>query len=247
LANLARQRAWKYCEIRGGDLFDESAEPLMTFYGHRLQLLSDPDAIFERLGNGTKGAVRQAIKSGGVAEISRDEAAVKEFYSLQVQTRRKHGVPPQPFAFFANVHKKMIAKGLGFTVLARDEGRIVAGAIFLHNEKRAIYKFAASNADVAKTRGNNLVLWEAIQHLIRKGCEELDFGRTSPDQEGLRRFKLSWGAEEEMIRYNQFDVTGDRWATAIRRDRQGIQNRIFRTLPLAVNRLAGAMLYPHLD
>ena len=40
---------------------------------------------------------------------------------------------------------------------------------------------------------------------IRWGCEHgmrtLDFGRTHWGQEGLRSFKLAWGAEERELRY----------------------------------------------
>jgi CelD/BcsL family acetyltransferase involved in cellulose biosynthesis len=247
LATFARTRNWKYCEIRGGELMEDSVASEVTFYGHTLQLLPDPDAVFAQFGNGTRGAVKQAIKNGVTVEISRDAAAIKEFYRLQVQTRQKHGVPPQPFAFFDNVHKKMIVDGLGFTVLARAQGRIVAGAVFLRNAQHALYKFAASDSEFSKTRGNNLVLWEAIRYLIANGCGRLNFGRTSPDHDGLRRFKLSWGAAEEMIQYQQFDVKQGCWAAAVRRDSDGIQNSIIRKLPTSINRLAGAMLYPHLD
>jgi hypothetical protein len=247
LIRFGRQRGWKYCEIRGGELSGAAAEPALTFYGHTLRLSAEADAVFAGFASGAKRAIRQAIRNGVNAEISRDRVAVQEFYKLHVQTRKRHGVPPQPLAFFANVHMTMIESGLGFTVLARSKGRTVAGAIFFRNAKRALYKFAASDIEFTNSRGNNLVLWTAIQYLIGQGCEELHFGRTSPDNDGLRRFKLSWGAEETMIQYTQLDVKQERWAPAIRRERQGLQNRIFRGLPSAVNRLAGTILYSHLD
>ena len=247
LVELCRQHRWHHCEVRSGDLLENQFEHEPTFYGHTLRLVNEPEALFERFGNGTKGAVKQAIKNGITVDINGDLAAVKDFYTLQVETRRKHGVPPQPFEFFANVHQKMIAAGLGFTVLARSGNQIVAGAIFLRSSRHAIYKFAASHPESGATRGNNLVLWEAIRHLISSGCEQLDFGRTSPEHDGLRRFKLSWGAEEKLIRYSQFEVRHGRWSQQVRHDREGIANSIFRRLPSAANRLAGAMLYPHLD
>jgi GNAT acetyltransferase-like protein len=247
LARLAQDRRWRHCELRGGEWLDQGTEPAVTFYGHALELLPDPDALFARFGNGTRGAIKQAIKNGVVVEISRDQSGIRDFYGLQVQTRKKHGVPPQPFSFFDNIHRKLIDGGLGFTALAKLEGRIVAGAVFLATEKRAVYKFAASDSDYAKSRGNNLVLWEAIRHLALNGCGQLHFGRSSPDHEGLRRFKLSWGAEEEMIQYTRFETKQLRWLPAVRHDSEGMSNRVFRALPSAVNRFVGAMLYPHLD
>lgn len=163
-----------------------------------------------------------------------------------VRTRKRHGVPPQPKAFFANIHDTLIRAGLGFVVLARLGMRVVAGAIFLRFERKAVYKFAASDPRFGRSRANNLVMWEAIQYLTRTGCDLLHFGRTSLDNEGLRRFKLSWGAVEEMIRYYRFDAKKGKWTTAPSRE-TGFHNHLFRNLPLSVNRMAGAMLYPHLD
>jgi CelD/BcsL family acetyltransferase involved in cellulose biosynthesis len=247
LAKLARERAWKYFEIRGGELLDESAELAVAFYGHMLKLPADPEKLFRCFGHGTRGKIKQAIKNNLVVEVSQEPEAVREFYKLQVRTRKKHGVPPQPFAFFANIHKNLIQAGRGFTVLTRSEGRTAAGAIFLRNARCAIYKFAASDPELAKTRGNNLVLWEGIRHLSRSGCELLHLGRTSLDHEGLRQFKLSWGTEEQMIRYCRFDSKQGRWVSAPQGNGSGIHQHIFRNLPLALNRLAGAVLYPHLD
>jgi lipid II:glycine glycyltransferase (peptidoglycan interpeptide bridge formation enzyme) len=246
LAELARRRNWRHIELRGEELIEES-EPAATFYGHILPLMSEPDQLFARFGNGTRGAVKQALKNNLEVEISQELKAVEEFYRLQIETRKKHGVPPQPFRFFANIHKNLIKPGYGFTVIVRSGGQTAAGAIFLRNARRAIYKFAASVPALAKTRANNLVLWEGIRHLQAAGCEYLDFGRTSLDHEGLRHFKLSWGAEEHMIRYCRFETAQGRWCAGSHRNGDGIHQRIFRNLPLALNRLAGAILYPHLD
>lgn len=56
----------------------------------------------------------------------------------------------------------------------------------------------------------NVVLWVAIKTLVQRGADTLHLGRTSMENEGLRRFKLSWGSEEEVIRYFRFNtVQGD--------------------------------------
>jgi hypothetical protein len=88
-------------------------------------------------------------------------------------------------------------------------------------------------------------MWEAIRWLARHGFANLDFGRTPLMSEGLRRFKLSWGTSESLIRYSKYDFGSGRFVED--RDRaSGWHTRIFRLLPAAVFRWVGAVLYPRL-
>jgi len=64
-------------------------------------------------------AVRKAEKLGVTVEILKDALGIRQFYALQCQTRRKHGLPPQPFRFFQNVRKCILAEGSGIIILAR--------------------------------------------------------------------------------------------------------------------------------
>ena len=81
---------------------------------------------------------------------------------------------------------------------------------------------------------------------MQNGAETLHFGRTSLENDGLRRFKLTWGTEEETIEYLKFDTARSAWVTG--RDAvSGLHEAIFGRLPLVINRLAGTIIYPHLD
>jgi CelD/BcsL family acetyltransferase involved in cellulose biosynthesis len=246
LAKLARDRHWGYVEVRGGQLLEQPDAELLSFYGHQLDLGKGCEALFDSFSSATRRAIRRALNSGLNVEILDTCEAVREFYGLHVQTRRRHGLPPQPWRFFMNVHRNLIKTGLGFVVLARDGMRLVAGAIFFRFRRHAIYKFAASDPIFGKKRGNNIVLWEALRYLITQGVEILDLGRTSLQNEGLRRFKLSWGAEEKIIPYYRFEVRRNK-SFAASNPQAGFHNRIFRHLPLSMNRVAGAIAYPHLD
>jgi len=246
LSRLARQRNWNYFEIRGGEPLEQSAQPAMVFYGHRLDLRKGTETLWEAFRASTAQAVRQALRNKLNVEILDTSQAVREFYQLHVRTRRRHGLPPQPAKFFVNICQTIIKPGLGFVILVREGVRTIAGAIFFRFHKHAVYKFAASDPEFARKRGNNLVLWEAIKFLSRRGAEFLDMGRTSLTNEGLRRFKLSWGAQEWMLPYYRFDTGTAAW-TQRREHATGLHNCLFRHLPLALNRMAGALLYPHLD
>jgi hypothetical protein len=89
-------------------------------------------------------------------------------------------------------------------------------------------------------------MWHVVRHLASNDIETLYLGRTSRHNEGLRRFKLAWGATEEPINYFRFDMRTNDWA-ASRDSTSGSHNSVFSRLPLALNRLIGAAVYPHLD
>src|SRR5207302_11502116 len=112
--------------------------------------------------------------------------------------------------------------------------------------RHAIYKFGASDERLQELRANNLAMSEGIKNLADAGAEILHFGRTERENEGLRRFKLSWGATEEEIRYARFEMGSGSWKVA-RDSHSALHKHIFRALPASLNRLAGAMIYPHLD
>ncbi|MDB6146452.1 MAG: hypothetical protein JWO45_116 [Spartobacteria bacterium] len=247
LSRIARERKWKYFEIRGGRALEAVAKTAASFYGHRLDLRAGSERLFEGFRSSTKSAIRQALKSDLNVQLERTGDAMLDFYQLHLRTRRRHGVPPQPVSFFLNIHENVIKAGHGFIVSARAGLHAVAAAVFFVFGGQALYKFAASDPKFQRARGNNLVIWEAIRHLIDRGADMLDFGRTSLDNAGLRRFKLSWGSDEEMIRYHRFDVAMNAWGPE-RSNRAGMfYTRIFRSLPLGVNKMAGTMIYPHLD
>jgi hypothetical protein len=133
----------------------------------------------------------------------------------------------------------------GFVVLARYRGEPVAGAVFLMSGKHAIFKYGASLAAHQEVRANNLMMWESIKRLARHGYENLDLGRTSLANEGLRRFKLGWGTKEHRIEYVRCDVREGGFCTA-RDAASGWHNRLFRLLPVTLSRLTGSMLYKHM-
>jgi CelD/BcsL family acetyltransferase involved in cellulose biosynthesis len=246
LLEVARERKWDHFEVRGKWSFEASAKPVMAFYGHKLDLRSGPASLLMRFKSSTRRAVRKAERSGLTVKATRTREAILQFYRLHAQTRKRHGLPPQPLSFFLNIHEAVINPGLGFVVIASSGQHSVAAAVFFRFGQKAVYKFAASDARFLNLRSNNLVMWEGIRYLAQNGAEELDFGRTALSHNGLRRFKLGYGAKEEKINYLKFDAVLRPRATGFEAD-SDLHSAIFGRLPLALNCLAGALIYPHLD
>jgi Acetyltransferase (GNAT) domain len=242
---FGRDRSWKYLEVRGGRQLLGDPPASTSFFGHSLDLRGGESAMFSAVDPAARRAVRKAEQGGLTVEFSRDLASVQAFYALLCKTRRRLGVPPQPFRFFTNLQRHVLEKGQGWVVLARLGSSPVAGAVFLHMGKTAMYKYGASDESFQHLRPNNLVMWEAIKFHSRKGFELLDFGRTSISNEGLRRFKLSWATTERRIDYVRYDLRRNRFVT-VRDGSSGWQTGIFRILPSSLARLIGAAAYKHI-
>lgn len=247
LLQLGRGRKWRYFEVRGGkEMLPASAGAAERYYGHTLDLSIGIGELFVRFQSPVRRAIRKAEKSGLTVEASQTREAMVDFYRLHVRTRRRHGLPPQSLSFFLNIHEEIIRANLGFVILAKSGTRSIAAAVFFHSGEDALFKFGASDERIQGFRGNNLVMWEGIKQLVGKGLKTLHFGRTSIDNDGLRSFKRSWGTEEEMIEYFRFALRSNVWVNESYNASE-FHNHLFRRLPLRINRLAGALIYPHLD
>jgi hypothetical protein len=239
-----KQRHWKYLEFRGGRALFGDVPASESFVGHRLDLTGGESAVLDRFESSTRRAIRKGEHGEVTIEFSRDLESVEAFYRLMCITRRRHGVPPQPFSFFACIHRHVLAKDLGWIVLARHNGIPVAGAVYLHFGKTVTYKYGASDEKFQHLRANNMVMWEAIKRHAADGFTTLDFGRTALDNEGLRKFKLGWGTVEHAIDYVRQDLRTDQFSRA-KPSSSARLSRVFQSLPDPIFRLVGAILYKH--
>lgn len=244
LVQHGKQRRWDYLECRGGMPRLPGAIPSRSCRHHVLDLGSGEQQLWEGCEGSVRRAIRKAQRAGLRVELGTTPKALREFYGLHVRTRARHGTPPQPFSFFEAIDEHVVSAGRGWVVLAWHGHRPVAGAVFFHVGTRALYKFGASDERWQHLRPNNLVMWEAIRRYERDGFVQLDFGRTALLQEGLRRFKASWGARESTLDYYRYDLNKD--VFVVERDRlAGWPSRLVARLPLTVARWMGACLYRH--
>ena len=239
-----KQRGWKYLECRGGRSLFGDVPASERFLGHRLDLTKGEAVLFSHFEKSTRGAIRKGEQSNLKIEFSRDLESVRAFHHLMCITRRRHGVPPQPFAFFASIQRHVLAQDQGWVVLARHNGIPIAGAVYVHFGKTAIYKYGASDSEFQHLRANNCVMWAVIKRFAADGLATLDFGRTAPDNEGLRKFKLGWGTTENPIEYVRQDLRTGQYAAA-KPPSSGRLARVFQFLPDPIFRLIGAILYKH--
>ncbi len=139
----------------------------------------------------------------------------------------------------------MLRISRGLVVLASYKGKTIAGAVYFHLGEKAIYKYGASDITYQRLRANNLVMWEAIKRYCQNGYKNLCFGRTEPENNGLRRFKTGWGTEEHLIKYYRYDLKKGVFTSGASHV-TGRYNKAFHNMPIPMLRVIGTLFYKYM-
>jgi CelD/BcsL family acetyltransferase involved in cellulose biosynthesis len=213
------------------------------YHQHIVRLAADVGAVERRFrGSNVLWGVRRARREGLVAVLRTDVGALEAFYRLHLATRSRLGAPTQPLGYVRAL-QRLFAQGLGFVLLVERGGDVASAAVFLHHAGVLTYKYSASDVRARRMQPNNLLLWEAIRWGCENGMAQLDMGRTDLGQEGLRSFKLGWGADEEVLAYTRLGAARPGTAEHGRLGRALAAG--LRHTPPAASRVVGEMLYRH--
>ncbi len=213
---------------------------------HLAEMEGKSDQLMERLHYRARRGIKEAEKRGVTVREAMGEEDLKEFYRLNVLTRKKHGVLPQPFRFFQAIQRHILAPGRGILLLAENSGKTIAGVLYLLFRDTVTYKFNASDEAYLKLRPNHLLIWTAMEWACQKGYKVFDFGRCDLENAGLREFKRQWAAQEFPLPYYYYPQIRRVWALR----GKGLATRAIETgvrfMPSFILRLAGSALYWHL-
>jgi len=206
IVDFGKKSGWRHIELRGGQKFLNGAPTSARYLVHTLELSANEQELFAHFRSSTRRNIQKAVQEGVETKLCTSIQAVRDFYELHCMTRKRHGLPPQPFHFFKNIHDFIISQNQGFVLLASYQGKKVAGAVFFHFGDKALYKYGASDEGYQHLRANNLVIWEAIKWYALNHFASFCFGRTDCENKGLRQFKTGWGAAEKDLCYYKYDI-----------------------------------------
>ncbi|MBE3144910.1 MAG: GNAT family N-acetyltransferase [Planctomycetes bacterium] len=242
---FAETRKWRYIEWRAGEYFMETTSPYEAFYTHDIDLAKSEPGLFSALSDSCRRNIKKSIKEGVSIKAERSFGSIKSFYHLNCITRKRHGLPPQPFEFFKNIHEYVISKGNGIVVSAHYEGNLIAASIYFHFGSKAIFKYGSSDIGYQRLRPNNLVMWETIRWFKNHGFASMNLGRTEHDNPGLLQYKRSWGAKESALNYYRYDISKKEYV-ARHSDVNKLYKWLFTRTPVSILRAIGKLSYRHL-
>lgn len=243
-----RQNKWKYVEIRPeaeNAVTGMSFHPADRYWLHRLDLTSSLEEIRKRLHkNSFDRRIRRAEKAGLTYEVGRSSELMEAFYSLLIETRRRHRFVPQPTAWFSNLGETF--GDLLEIRVARFEGKPVAAILTLRHGAKVYYKYGCSNQKLHNLGAMPFLFWNLIVEAKAAGAAEIDFGRTDLDHHGLITFKDHVGSEKTPLQYVRHSRSGIAPQLGIFFLAAVLVRYIFSVLPYSLLPILGRFLYRHI-
>ena len=244
IVQYGKRKKWKSLYLHGGGRFFDISKADASYVQSEIELDEDPAKNYASFKTNTKRNIAKAEKSGLIVRILRSKSAIADFDRLNSITRKKHGLPPQPFIFFKHIQQHVLEQQKGFVCLAYNNEVPVAGVVFFYFNKKAIYKYGASNPDFLTLRPNNLVMWEAIKWCSLNGIKYLDLGRTEPQNVGLLNFKRGWNARERKLYYFKLDIQKNQLISGDNKIKSSYG--LFKKMPIPILRFLGNLAYRHI-
>ncbi len=236
------QRHGKYVELRptpGNAAAIAPLEASQSFWFHTLDLSPAVEQLFGQLHKSSiQRSIRRAERGNLSYESGRSEQLLDDFYRLQMLTRRRHRVLPQPRAWFRNVIR---CEGANATIrVARKDGNLLAAVLTLRHREQVIYKYGASDQLFHRFSGMPFLFWKMIEESKAEGAKQIDFGRTDLDNDGLILFKDRFGALRTQLQYFRYPARQQKSIGMAK------ARRIVSILPDFVLSGAGRLVYRHL-
>jgi hypothetical protein len=249
IQNALTEQKWKYLELRPVHMnfaqTDDNSDFLAVgkYFLHRLDLRPDSNSVFGSLDKDSVQRRIQRAENAGLSEkCGSSDELLKDFYALFVITRRRHHLPPIPYAWFKNLIQCQ-GKALEIRVAYKDHTALAA-ILTLRFRSVVYYKYGCSDARFNRFGATPWLLWRAIKTGKSSGANQFDMGRTQEDNTGLLAFKNHWVRQPERLVYWKFPKSSavasiDRWKLQMAK-------RIFSHMPDRLLTITGKLIYRHI-
>lgn len=158
-----RRRGWRF-----------SPEQVQFRNTATLDLTLDEETLLANMHQKTRYNIRLAARKG-VTVRAGDEGALSLFYAMYQETAERNGFLIRPAAYYLDVWRDFLRRGMAHLLLAWYAGEPIAGLLLFRYGKKVWYFYGASTNKCRHTMPNHLLQWEAIRWAKRQGALIYDF------------------------------------------------------------------------
>ncbi|HXN24754.1 MAG TPA: GNAT family N-acetyltransferase [Candidatus Dormibacteraeota bacterium] len=246
LRGQSAEQNWRYIEIRPLHPLNLTAalfQTTETHCFHQLDITPALDTIFRNFHKDSiQRKIRRAEREGLTEEEGRSSSLLDSFYRLQLLTRRRHRLPPQPRKWFQNL-VECFGERLKIRVAFKNK-QPIASILTLSYKDTLVYKYGCSDARFNNLGGMHFLFWRSIQDGKQSRLETFDLGRSESDNSGLITFKDRWGAKRSTLTYARSPAGLSQPLTLGWKLK--IAKRILAHAPDSVLSMVGNLLYKHI-
>ncbi len=144
-----------------------------------LNLKSDENEIFINFHRRLKRAIKKAQDEKVEVKDIDNKEELEEYYKLSLDTEKNIQKAKGRKTFFIQKYeffKKLLDSGIGRVIVAKFEGKIIAGGFFLVWKDKAVYFQACSDINFRNKEGPSIIQWEAIKKFKKEGLKKYDLG-----------------------------------------------------------------------
>lgn len=229
----------RYLEVRQGAPLDGFVNQC-HYYTFRKRLPDRPEDVLGTFPRKARAAVRQAIDRHKLSTQFGPEL-LDTFYQLYVASLRRLASPAHSRRFLSRLLKNFGERCL-VQVVYREQTP-VAGVLSLCFQNQVLPYFAGIDERFSRLNTSNYLYYSLMEHAVRLGLNEFDFGRTRQDNEGGCQFKINQGFEPQPLHYAFFSPSGQ-YPPDLRpsNPRFSAARAVWQRLPLPVAARAGALV-----
>lgn len=160
-----------------------------------IRLDGTAEAHLERAVSSTMRRYVRRNDKAGVTIVARPDAAqVDAYVEIYERSFRENGWVGEPFPrHFFHVVANEFGRG-GELAVVMHEGRVIGGGVLMYDHASMHYFQGAIDRTVKDVNPHVALYWYALQTAEARGLAHVDLGGINDGNEGLARFKTSWGA-----------------------------------------------------
>lgn len=193
---LARRLGVQHLELRNLEPRHDDWPKQDLYVTFRRPIVADDEANLLAIPRKQRAMVRKGQKNGLRAEIDAD---VGRFVRLYLDNVRRHGTPPLPKRYFAEL-KRRFGEACDVLTVTDSGGRPVSSVLSFYFRNEVLPYYAGDDVAARELAANDMKYWELMRHAAAKGCTIFDFGRSKVGT-GPWSFKKNWGFEPQPLSY----------------------------------------------
>jgi FemAB-related protein (PEP-CTERM system-associated) len=196
-----------------------------------------PELLFKQFPAKLRSQIRRPQKAELDTRFGLDQ--VEAFYSVFSRNMRDLGTPVMPRAWFEAI-ARTFPDLVKFGVVYQGTVPVAAGCGFVWRDEFEM-TWASSLREFNNLAPNMLLYWAFMEHVMGLGVRTFNFGRCTPGG-GTHRFKMQWGAKDEMLPWAQWSPTQVRATPNPDRPAYRMAAAVWRRLPLRIANRVGPVL-----